>query len=106
MQVLGRFYNGTQISTHVGDEMLNVYRVLAFFACAAAAWWVYSQPVEIERWVALLGSIAALAGSFLPSVVRRAQGSMTQEVGAYGIAVQSGRDAHVAISRESDSRDV
>jgi hypothetical protein len=58
--------------------MLTVYRVLASFACIAAAWWVYSQPSETEPWVALSASIAAFGGAFMPSVVRRAQGSMTQ----------------------------
>lgn len=87
--------------------MLVAYRVLALLGCIAAFSWLLMESNKFDPWVAAAGALALLASSFLPQVVRRLNGSMTQKVDAHAVGIQIGGDGHVSVVQKSrDTGDV
>ena len=87
--------------------MLVVYRAIALLGCIAAFAWLVMESHKFDPWVAAAGALALLASSFVPQVVRRLNGSMSQKVGANAVGIQIGGDGHVSVEKKSrDAGDV
>ena len=85
--------------------MLVVSRILAALALVAALIWLVASAWALEAWVAAMASASALGATFVGRAKRRQSEGMSQDVGAHGIAVQAGRDAHVSIAKSTGDAD-
>ena len=80
--------------------MIYVFRVAAFIALIAAAFWVYSEP-KFDSWVACAAAFAALIGAFLVSP--NSSAAQIQNVGSGSTGIQAGGNVKAKISNRHKS---